>query len=869
MSFFGKTKADLGFVKDDAPQEMENVALQSLTSPSTTLQSNGQVAEDTEATQTEAQEVPLDAISRQTSLFPPGQQIHLIEEAYNYAIKSDFIQEEQFAQDQQDRRLLFNVLRKRYKDKLEELEERRSGKDFISIELYECFAHMPLKPGQSSGTRRRERALPEETTIVTVYDQVTRGLLILGKPGAGKTSLLYRLAAILLQRAEQKESISLPVVLNLSSWAQEQLPLSDWIVKELAISYHIPEKLGQRWLADRLQLLLDGLDEVAAEARSACIEAINTYQRESLLPFVVCSRKEEYLYPDNPVELTVQSTVIVQPLTPEQIDTYLVDPSLTPLREEVRTNATFCDLLKTPLMLNTAVMLYQGKVLEQLPKESTTVTLKQQMFTYYLHQMLLGLEKQAQIRMRRQLQWLAQQMQQHKLSVFYLEQLQPDWLPEGGLRWLYILLGVRLPGILIGFLLTCLVNNFFLHYDIADLLVHSLPGAFVGDLLSTRYTSQSGSSRLLKEKSSRAVLRSAMLLGGVQAAVLIFIDVSINSPFSFFGGLIFGIWMFLLLLLFPPTQSSSQRDHFPTTHLISTGKYLWSYLLSVNPWRDGLLIGLLTGVSWGLIRTLTDGPRAGILAGMGFALIYALSGILTASILRKQAMKVPSTEMIELSLGKFWRSLINRKHLNTILLVGVGTYVGFGLDYGSRYGLSYGLIFGVICALGSAVDYWFLIGLFQGLARDTMPDEELSSIPNERIRWSGRNGLYLGLIGGIISACIAGITITLSLWLTDTYTGTLSIKGLINSLYWGMSTALVTFLTVGIVIMLVKGGMIWWRHQILRFLLWSDGLIPWRYGDLLEDACRYTLLSKEGRKGYRFFHGLFQDYFVSLDTHED
>ena len=799
--FFGKTKADLGFVKDDAPLEIEKQA-------------------------------------------------------------------EKFTQDQQDRRLLFNVLHKRYKDKLEELEERRSGKDFISLELHECFAPMHLKPGQSPGSRRRERALPEETTIVTVYDQVTRGLLILGKPGAGKTTLLYCLASLLLKRAEQNASLSLPVVLNLSSWAQEQLPLHDWVVKELAISYHIPEKLGQRWLVDGFQLLLDGLDEVAVEARSACIEAINTYQRESLLPFVVCSRKEEYLYLDDPMELTVQSTVIVQPLTPEQIDTYLVDPSLTPLREEARTNATFCDLLKTPLMLNTAVIVYQGKVFEQLPKGSTTVLLKQQMFAYYLHQMLLGLEKQAQIQMRRQLQWLAQQMQQHKLSVFYLEHLQPDWLPEGGLRRLYIWLGVRLPGILIGFLLTCLFNSFFLHYDIADLLVHSLPGAFVGELLSTRYPSQSESSWFQKKKSSRAVLRSAMLRGGVAAAVLIFIDVSINAPFSFFGGLIFGIWSFLLLLLLPP-KSSSQRDHFPIPHLISPGKYLWRYVLPVNPWRDGLLIGLLTGVSWGMIRTLTDGLREGIFAGMGFALIYTLSGILTGSTLRKQAMKVPPTEMIELSVGKFWRSLINRNHLNTILLIGFGTYLGLGLSYGSRYGLRYGLIFGVICALGSAVDYWFLVGLFQGLSRDTMPDEEPSSIPNERIRWSGRNGLYLGLIGGTISACIAGITITLSLWLTDTYTGTLSLKGLMNSLYWGMSTGLVTFLTIGIVIMLVKGGVIWWRHQILRFLLWSDRLIPWRYVDLLEEACRYNLLSKEGRKGYRFFHSLFQDYFASLDPAED
>src|SRR5262249_38330669 len=92
---------------------------------------------------------------------------------------------------------------------------------------------------------------------------------------------------------------------------------------------------------------------------------------------------------------------------------------------------------------------------------------------------------------------------------------------------------------------------------------------------------------------------------------------------------------------------------------------------------------------------------------------------------------------------------------------------------------------------------------------------------------------------------------------------------MINGLYWGVFSGLVTFLTAGIVIGLAKGGMTWWRHRILRLLLWSDRVIPWRYEDLLEDACRYNLLRKEGREGYRFFHGLFQDYCASLDANQD
>lgn len=771
----------------------------------------------------------------------------------------------------EDRKIVLNVLRKRYNDKLE---ERPSGGEFISLGFHECFDLVHPKSGLFQRSWGREQARPEGTTIVNEYDRVTRGLLILGKPGAGKTTLLYQLADVLLGRARHSESIPVPVILNLSSWAKEQLPLVDWVVEELKTSYGIPPQLGQQWLESRrFQLLLDGLDEVGTQTLSACIKAVNTYHQTSSLPFVICSREEEFLHQDAPVALTVQSTVVVQPLTLEQIDTYLDGPSLESLREEVRTNPTLYDLLKTPLMLNTAVTAYQGQASDPLPEDNTTDTLKRQMFTSYLNQMLLGLEKQAQIRMRRQLRWLAQRMHEHKLSVFYLEQLQPDWLPlEGGLRWLYIWLGVRLPGILIGFLLACLVISFFgiNENDIGDFFVHSLPGAIVGGLLSTRYTSPSEPSQLQKRNSSLSVWGCAAFLGVGLAAVLMLVDLRVDSGYTFVGGPIFGTLSLLLTLLLTPKQPSFQRSHFSTLQPSSLRKYLWGHIRLANPWRDGLLIGLLGGLSWGLLRGLTArGLIEGTVTGMVFALVYTLIGILTASILMKQGMKVPPVEMMDLSLGKFWRSLTNTKHLNTILLIGTATCLIFGLGVAYYERPSFGWVdggrFGAICALGTMVNYWFLVGLFHGLSRDTMSTEELSSIPNQRIRWSGLNGLYLGLIAGIVGAFIAGITILLSIWITDTsYLLSIDKQPLTNGLYSGLLIGFVTFLTAGIVIGLAKGGMTWWRHWVLRVLLWSDRVLPWYYENLLEEACRRNLLCKEGREGYRFLHALFQDYCASL-----
>jgi predicted NACHT family NTPase len=68
-----------------------------------------------------------------------------------------------------------------------------------------------------------------------VFDQegVEGRLLILGKPGAGKTTMLLELAKELVQRAEQDLSEPVPILLSLSSWQNDQQSITDWIVAEL------------------------------------------------------------------------------------------------------------------------------------------------------------------------------------------------------------------------------------------------------------------------------------------------------------------------------------------------------------------------------------------------------------------------------------------------------------------------------------------------------------------------------------------------------------------------------------------------------------------------------------------------------------
>ena len=90
--------------------------------------------------------------------------------------------------------------------------------------------------------------------------------MILGEPGSGKTTVMLTLANHLINQAEADTEAPIPVVLNLSSWAEESKPLEKWIVDELGKKYGFGKrgKQTKKWLRKHhLVLLLDGLNEVA------------------------------------------------------------------------------------------------------------------------------------------------------------------------------------------------------------------------------------------------------------------------------------------------------------------------------------------------------------------------------------------------------------------------------------------------------------------------------------------------------------------------------------------------------------------------------------------------------------------------------
>src|SRR5262249_52363514 len=152
-------------------------------------------------------------------------------------------------------------------------------------------------------------------------------------------------------RAEKDEAHPIPIVFNLSTWGNKRQPLKQWLVEELNTKYDVPRKLAQTWMdADVVLPLLDGLDEVTASHRGACVEEINSYRQEEhgLVPLAVCSRIADY--ETLTTKLRLQGAILVQPLTLPQIEGYFerIGDKLAGMRVVLRHDAELGELLTTP-----------------------------------------------------------------------------------------------------------------------------------------------------------------------------------------------------------------------------------------------------------------------------------------------------------------------------------------------------------------------------------------------------------------------------------------------------------------------------------------------------------------------------------------
>jgi len=284
------------------------------------------------------------------------------------------------------------------------------------------------------------KPIPPGTRISQIFDEQAGALLIVGAPGTGKTTLLLELAQHLLDRADHDESQPIPVVFPLSSWATRQQPLADWLIKELNQRSYVPKKVARQWIeAEQILPLLDGLDEVAAEYRQSCLEAINQFRREyGLLPIAVCSRTTDYEALGT--KLRLRTAVEIQPLAKHQVEESLVrvGESLRGLRAAIEEDASLWELLETPLMLWVAMLTYRDLPLAS-SKGHTVEQRQQHLFAQFVEAMFQRKASQGHYMPEQTKHWLsrlAKTLTRNNQPVFYLENIDYSWLPTRTQQWL-------------------------------------------------------------------------------------------------------------------------------------------------------------------------------------------------------------------------------------------------------------------------------------------------------------------------------------------------------------------------------------------------------------------------------------------------
>jgi len=577
--------------------------------------------------------------------------------------------------------------------------------------------------------------LPDGTRITQVYDHAGGELLILGEPGSGKTTLLLELARDLLNRAGKDDTHPMPVILNLSSWAVKRQPIADWLVEELNDKYQVPRRIGRRWVSDdQLLPLLDGLDEVTPVYQPACVEAINIYRQEhGLVPLVVCSRRSDYFA--QTARVLLDCAVVVQPLTAEQIDDYLLSggEKLSAIRTALRDDPVLQELTTTPLMLSVLAMAYAGKSIEGLSVSGSLEEHRQQLFATYTERMLQrrGTSKRyTPAQTNYWLGWLARQLVRHRQTAFYIEQLQMDWLPTHRFRWLKLSSGIG-----------CIVGLFcFLAWLLAlspwtlSLKTLVVGGFVIGALNALLYILLNG--LILKLNDNRDIARKPLKDGWSWTGIRRKLATVLGNRVIY--GFLYVVPNTLILLRFAEINVFSYE----------------TYLNGMMIWIAYAVIGKLDAkiepvevVSWSWVKVRRHFPKI-----LFFGL---LGGCISGS-------------LIDLSI-LFWLHRL-QSGLVSFFLPGLVLALGIGLSLALMLGVSHEVL-----------------------------DNYNRIRPNQGIRNSLRNGVVLGLIYGLMVGVLSGMILSFIRVVAYTHIpiGSLILGGLSDGIGFGLATAGAVWATSG------------------------------------------------------------------------
>ncbi|WP_433789074.1 NACHT domain-containing protein [Actinoplanes sp. CA-252034] len=233
-----------------------------------------------------------------------------------------------------------------------------------------------LGPGWTAGRPTRLKLHGDVTQVAAALRRLpARRLVVIGAPGAGKTSLAVLLVRELLAVHETGEAV--PVLLSLSMWRPEEQSLDEWLVEQISGAYprlgseeHFGADAVRRLLASgRIIPVLDGLDEVARDQIPLAVTRLNNYLSEDR-PVVVTCRAAEYQEIIGQVGAVLARAAVVElePVSHAEAAAYLPagqgepgrrrwDPVTRHLAENP--DSAVAQAFSTPLMVHLARVVYR------------------------------------------------------------------------------------------------------------------------------------------------------------------------------------------------------------------------------------------------------------------------------------------------------------------------------------------------------------------------------------------------------------------------------------------------------------------------------------------------------------------------------
>jgi len=312
---------------------------------------------------------------------------------------------------------------------------------------------------------------PADEKIIDVFKRKDGKLLILGEPGAGKTTTLLDLAKDLCAEATENENEPIPILFDLFSWKDNSQSLTEWLAAELKTKYGVRADIAKA-LLDEHQLLpfLDGLDEQEETRRESCLRQINEFLETDARArhLVVCSRLKEF--ENCKIPLRLNGAVCLQPLEAPQMQNYFREVGCLNLWDGIKNVPDLLELAESPLLLNLMTLASSSISISDWQKCNTPDERQRYLFDKYIEQMFKREIKREfephysqgqqpnEADTRKWLVWLAKQLKDKNQTEFLIEKMQPNWLENNNYRWMYrIIVGV-IVGIIVG-LTVWLVGN--------------------------------------------------------------------------------------------------------------------------------------------------------------------------------------------------------------------------------------------------------------------------------------------------------------------------------------------------------------------------------------------------------------------------